>query len=117
MTASVRRSGIRLYLVPQIGKKSLENLSARDVRTALSKISKDSTPATAKESHRVLRSSLSAACREELITRNVAKLVEAPEVDTYEGQLWTLEQTLAFILVSRRDPLYAAFILAVGLGL
>ncbi|WP_308426876.1 tyrosine-type recombinase/integrase [Streptomyces kronopolitis] len=73
--------------------------------------------ATAKESHRVLRSGLSAACREELITRNVAKLVEAPKVDTYEGQLWTLEQTLAFTLVARRDPLYAGFMLAVGLGL
>ncbi|MFD9812440.1 tyrosine recombinase XerC [Streptomyces sp. NPDC059080] len=116
-TAAKYETHIRLYLVPELGKKSLEKLSARDVRTALSKISKANTSATAKESHRVLRSALSAACREELITRNVAKLVEAPKVDTYEGQLWTLEQTLAFILVSRRDPLYAAFMLAVGLGL
>jgi integrase len=116
-TAAKYETHIRLYLVPRLGKKSLEKLGARDVRMALSEISKASTSATAKESHRVLRSALSAACREELITRNVAKLVEAPKVDTYEGQLWTLEQTLAFILIARRDPLYAAFMLAVGLGL
>ncbi|MFE7610931.1 site-specific integrase [Streptomyces celluloflavus] len=116
-TAAKYETHIRLYLVPYLGKKTLEKLSVRDVRTALARISKASAPATAKESHRVLRSALSAACREELIVRNVVKLVEAPKVDTYEGQLWTLEQTLAFILATRRDPLYAAFMLAVGLGL
>ncbi|MGW5940305.1 site-specific integrase [Streptomyces celluloflavus] len=116
-TAAKYETHICLYLVPYLGKKTLEKLSVRDVRTALARISKASAPATAKESHRVLRSALSAACREELIVRNVVKLVEAPKVDTYEGQLWTLEQTLAFILAARRDPLYAAFMLAVGLGL
>ncbi|MFE7664440.1 site-specific integrase [Streptomyces celluloflavus] len=116
-TAAKYETHICLYLVPYLGKKTLEKLSVRDVRTALARISKASAPATAKESHRVLRSALSAACREELIVRNVVKLVEAPKVDTYEGQLWTLEQTLAFILAARRDPLYAAFMFAVGLGL
>lgn len=108
---------VRRYLVPQLGKKSLERLSVRDVRTALKTIAAASSSATAKESHKVLRSALSAACREELITRNVVTLVEAPKVDPYEGQLWTLEETLAFILTARRDPLYAAFMLAIGLGL
>jgi hypothetical protein len=63
--------------VPQLGKKSLERLSVRDVRTALKTIAAASSSATAKESHKVLRSALSAACREELITRNVVTLVEA----------------------------------------
>ncbi|MFF4405876.1 tyrosine recombinase XerC [Streptomyces sp. NPDC001404] len=108
---------VRLYLVPQVGKKSLEKLSARDVRTALARIAKATTAATAKESHRVLRSAITAACRDELITRNVVQLVEAPTVEPYEGRLWTLDQTLTFIMAARRDPLYAAFMLAVGLGL
>ena len=116
-TCAKYETHIRLYLVPYLGKKTLEKLSVRDVRTALAQIGKATTEATARESHRVLRSAISAACREELITRNIVKLVEAPKVDPYEGQLWTLEQALAFILASRRDPLYAAFMLAVGLGL
>ncbi|WP_079110507.1 tyrosine-type recombinase/integrase [Streptomyces roseifaciens] len=107
----------RLYLNPHLGTKTLEKLSARDVRAALARIAKATTAATAKESHRVLRSALSTACREELITRNVVKLVEAPSVDVYESSVWTLEETLKFIFVARRDPLYAAFMLAVGLGL
>lgn len=108
---------VRCYLVPKLGTKTLEKLSVRDVRTAVARIEKESTAATAKESHRVLRTALSAAVREELITRNVVKLVEAPTVNAYEAQVWTLEQTLTFILTARRDPLYAAFMLAVGLGL
>ncbi|MEV4502704.1 site-specific integrase [Streptomyces klenkii] len=116
-TCAKYETHVRLYLVPRLGKKTLEKLSVRDVRTALAQIAKATTSATAKESHRVLRSALTAACREELITRNVVKLVEAPKVDSYEGQLWNLDQTLAFILTARRDPLYAAFMLAVGLGL
>lgn len=108
---------VRRYLVPQLGKKTLERLSVRDVRTALKAIAVASSSATAKESHKVLRSAMSAACREELIARNVVSLVEAPKVDPYEGKLWTLEETLAFILTARRDPLYAAFMLAIGLGL
>ncbi|GGP55474.1 site-specific integrase [Streptomyces abikoensis] len=108
---------VRLYLVPRLGKKTLEKLSARDVRRALKEITAAATAATARESHRVLRSALSAACREELITRNVVKLVEAPKVSPYEGRVWTLGQTADFILTARRDPLYAAFMLAIGLGL
>ena len=49
----------------------------------------------------VLRTALSAACREELITRNVATLVEPP---------------LDFLAAARKDPLYAAFVLAIALG-
>lgn len=116
-TCAKYETHVRLSLIPYLGKKTLEKLSVRDVRTAFAQITASTTAATARESHKVLRSALSAACREELITRNVVTLVEAPKVDSYEGQLWTVEQTLAFILTARRDPLYAAFVLAVGLGL
>ncbi|CAM5726871.1 Site-specific integrase OS=Streptomyces antimycoticus OX=68175 GN=SSPO_048200 PE=4 SV=1 [Streptomyces antimycoticus] len=60
---------------------------------------------------------MSAACREELITRNVVTLVEAPKVDPYEGKLWTLDKCSRSSSPARRDPLYAAFMLAIGLGL
>lgn len=69
---------VRLYLSPMLGTKRLESLSVPDVRRFLLQLEKKTTTATAKESHRVLRTALSAACREELIVRNVAKLVEPP---------------------------------------
>ncbi|MFF4308444.1 tyrosine-type recombinase/integrase, partial [Streptomyces sp. NPDC001601] len=100
-----------------LGAKRLESLGVADVRRFLVRLEKEATAATAKESHRVLRSALSSACREELITRNVAKLVEPPRTDTKELHPWTLDETLDFLVASRKDPLYAAFVLAIAMGL
>ncbi|MFJ8132536.1 tyrosine-type recombinase/integrase [Streptomyces hydrogenans] len=108
---------VRLYLVPGIGSKRLESLSVADVRRFLVQLEKKTTAATAKESHRVLRTALAAACREELITRNVASLVEPPRPKARELSPWSLDETLDFLSASRRDPLYAAFVLAIAMGL
>ncbi|MFC8430687.1 tyrosine-type recombinase/integrase [Streptomyces sp. NPDC057253] len=108
---------VRLYLVPMLGSKRLESLGVADVRRFLTQLENRTTAATAKESHRVLRTALSAACREELITRNVAGLVEPPRASSRELSPWTLDETLDFLAASRKDPLYAAFVLAIAMGL
>ncbi|MGW1517645.1 tyrosine-type recombinase/integrase [Streptomyces sp. NPDC002287] len=110
-------SHVRLYLAPMIGGKRLESLGVADVRRFLVQLERKTTAATAKESHRVLRTALTAACREELISRNVASLVEPPRPKARELSPWTLEETLDFLAASRRDPLYAAFVLAIAMGL
>jgi integrase len=108
---------VRLYLSPMLGTKRLESLSVADVRRFLLQLEKKTTAATAKESHRVLRTALSAACREELIVRNVAKLVEPPRAAVRDLSPWSLDETLNFLAAARRDPLYAAFVLAIAMGL
>ncbi|MEW2050643.1 site-specific integrase [Streptomyces sp. NPDC005476] len=108
---------VRLYLAPMVGSKRLESLSVADVRRFLNQLESKTTAATAKESHRVLRTALSAACREELIARNVAGLVEPPRASSREVSPWTLDETLDFLAASRKDPLYAAFVLAIAMGL
>ncbi|MEU4079715.1 site-specific integrase [Streptomyces venezuelae] len=108
---------VRLYLSPMLGTKRLESLSVPDVRRFLLQLEKKTTAATAKESHRVLRTALSAACREELIVRNVAKLVEPPRAAVRDLSPWSLDETLDFLAAARRDPLYAAFVLAIAMGL
>ncbi|GGU32794.1 hypothetical protein GCM10010274_19820 [Streptomyces lavendofoliae] len=108
---------VRLHLVPGIGSKRLESLSVADVRRFLVQLEKKTTAATAKESHRVLRTALTAACREELITRNVATLVEPPRSKARELSPWSLDETLDFLAAARRDRLYAAFVLAIAMGL
>ncbi|MFG2299443.1 tyrosine-type recombinase/integrase [Actinacidiphila glaucinigra] len=108
---------VRLYLVPRLGSKRLESLSVADVRRFLNSLERDTTGPTAKESHRVLRTALSAACREELVARNVAALVEPPRPRARELSPWTLDETLTFLAAARKDPLYAAFVLAIAMGL
>ncbi|MFI6855939.1 tyrosine-type recombinase/integrase [Streptomyces sp. NPDC050416] len=108
---------VRLYLVPVLGTKRLESLSVADVRRFITRMQTTHTAATAKEAHRVLRTALTAAVREELITRNVASLVEPPRVKQREIRPWSLEETLTFLEAARKDPLYAAFVLAIAMGL
>ncbi|MEW2065965.1 site-specific integrase [Streptomyces sp. NPDC007346] len=107
---------IRLYLVPMLGSKRLESLSVADVRRFLVRLEQQTTAATAKESHRVLRTALTAACREELVMRNVATLVEPPSAVARDLSPWSLDETLSFLTSARKDPLYAAFVLAIALG-
>ncbi|MFK4138431.1 tyrosine-type recombinase/integrase [Streptomyces filamentosus] len=115
-TAAKYEVHIRLYLVPMLGSKRLESLGVADVRRFLVQLEKKTSAATAKESHRVLRTALTAACREELVSRNVATLVEPPTVAARELSPWSLDETLDFLAAARKDPLYAAFVLAIALG-
>ncbi|MEU2655865.1 tyrosine-type recombinase/integrase [Streptomyces sp. NPDC007325] len=115
-TAAKYEVHVRLYLVPMLGSKRLESLGVADVRRFLVQLEKKTSAATAKESHRVLRTALTAACREELVSRNVATLVEPPTVAARELSPWSLDETLDFLAAARKDPLYAAFVLAIALG-
>lgn len=71
---------VRLYLVPLLGSRRLESLTTTNVRHMISKVTAQSSAATSKEAHRVLRTAITAACRDELISRNVVQLVPAPRV-------------------------------------
>ncbi|MFQ6198919.1 tyrosine-type recombinase/integrase [Streptomyces sp. NPDC000405] len=108
---------VRLYLVPMLGSKRLETLGPRHVRVFLADLARKTTAATAKEAHRVLRTALTAACRDELVGRNVAALVEPPKVVSREASPWSLDETLSFLQEARKDPLYAAFVLGIAMGL
>ncbi|MEV6207185.1 tyrosine-type recombinase/integrase [Kitasatospora sp. NPDC051914] len=116
-TASKYEMHVRLYLLPLLGSKGLESLSPRDVRLFLAKVTERASAATAKESHKVLRTALTSACRDELISRNVAMMVPPPRVVSKESRPWTLDETLTFLAAARNDPLYAAFVLAIALGM
>ncbi|WP_436777849.1 tyrosine-type recombinase/integrase [Yinghuangia sp. YIM S09857] len=108
---------VRLHLIPGLGTRRLETLSVQHVRRFLAGLEKRTTAATAKEAHRVLRTALTAACRDELISRNVVSLVEAPHPETHEIRPWSLAETLEFLEAARGESLYAAFVLAITMGL
>ncbi|MDX3087377.1 MULTISPECIES: hypothetical protein [Streptomyces] len=55
--------------------------------------------------------------REELITRNVALLVDMPEVSKDRGTAWNAREAIAFLRSVRAHRLYAACVLVLVLGL
>ena len=93
---------VRLHLKPMLGKKSLENLSVRDVQAAIDKWHADGVGIrTIHKLRTALSSALTRAMREELIFRNVARLVILPKYRPKAKIIWTTEQQLKFFEVAK----------------
>ncbi|RKN07293.1 tyrosine-type recombinase/integrase [Streptomyces radicis] len=109
---------VRLYLIPHLGKKSMVRLTPTQVRTALATMKREEVPPpTRAETLRVLRNALNRARREELLTRNVAELVDMPRVDKQERKPWSAKEAITFLSAVRQHRLYAALVLLLTLGL
>lgn len=65
----------------------------------------------------VLSAALTRAVREELIPRNVARLVELPQWQRGTIRPWAADEAKQFLGAARADPLYAAFVLLILYGL
>lgn len=65
----------------------------------------------------VLSAALTRAVREELIPRNVARLVELPQWQRGTIRPWAADEAKQFLGAARPDPLYAAFVLLILYGL
>ncbi|MDQ3579532.1 MAG: site-specific integrase [Actinomycetota bacterium] len=73
-------SNIRLHLTPRIGKRRLARLTVRDVRLMVDAMRTGGHKARVVQYvHATLRAALEHACREELVSRNVAKLVRVEQ--------------------------------------
>ncbi|MFH9739206.1 tyrosine-type recombinase/integrase [Streptomyces roseolus] len=136
----------RLYIRPALGKKRLNRLSPTDVRLFLAAFKDgclcclrgvDATrPAgeqtccavrkccerrpsarTVQYVHAVLRSALQQAVREELIARNVAKIVETPTVQREEVRPLDTGEVRLLLKAARDHRLYALWLLLVSTGL
>lgn len=82
------RSKVDQYIVPALGKKRLDRLTAADVRALhryitdpKSKGGRGLTATTAHHAHRVLGTALNDAMRDGKVTRNVVTLVPAPPME------------------------------------
>ncbi|GAA4511631.1 site-specific integrase [Nonomuraea ferruginea] len=136
---------VRLYLVPGLGKKRLDKLTVRDVQTWLNTLPALCTCCAQKkqrkkpccsigkccEDHpsrgtiesirRVFRSALTHAIREELISKNVVALTTLPKMAAKKRKhiVWNVDDARKYLehLRATDEPLYAAFVLMLVLGL
>jgi integrase len=109
---------IRRYLKPGLGHHRLRRLSVPIVQAFLN--AKLGEPHSIRNVHmmrQVLSAALSRAVREELLTRNVAKLTELPAWAPGDVRPWSVDETLAFLRAARTDLLYPAFVLLIIYGM
>jgi integrase len=117
-TYALYEMNIRLYLKPGLGGRKLTSLSIADVQRFLGqRLEKGDSVRKVQVMRTVLSSALTRAVREELIGRNVARLVELPEWRPKPARPWTADEARQFLAASKSDPLHAAFVLLVLYGL
>ncbi|MFI9422126.1 tyrosine-type recombinase/integrase [Streptomyces achromogenes] len=111
-------SKVRLYIRPHLGKKPLVRLSAAQVRAFMATLTQQEIPAPTRfEVLRTLRNALNRAIKEEILTRNVALLVDMPKVSKDKGTAWNAREAIAFLRSARAHRFYAACVLVLVLGL
>ena len=116
---------VRLHIKPALGSKRLSQLTPAEVRTFLQAKVKEVdehgrrrlSARTVQYLHAILRAALQHAVREELVARNVARLVQPPRVPHEEVRPLDDDEIRAFLAAGRTDRLYAAYLLMIGLGL
>lgn len=144
-TAETYAMHVRLYIVPGLGLNRLDKLTVRDVRNWVNTLleqcqccaqgldAKRETPRccavgecceripsrrTVQDARAVLRSALTNAMTEELISKNVAGLVKVRSARKKKRHPWSVEEARQFLEAANtaRDPLYAAYVLILVLG-
>ncbi|KLL11590.1 MULTISPECIES: site-specific integrase [Protofrankia] len=137
---------VRIYLVPGLGKKRLNKLTAADVRQFIRRMENtclccargrdEARPEGERRCcalgrccerrpskrqvqvvHAVLRNALQAAVREELVRRNVAKLVQVSTPRYGIDRGLTVDQAHTLLDAAAGDRLYALLVLALFLGM
>ena len=117
-TYALYETNIRLYLAPGLGTRQLKQLSVASVQMFLNqRLEKGDSVRKVQIMRTVLSAALSRAVREELISRNVARLVELPEWQRGTIRPWSADEAKRFLAAARPDPLYATFLLLILYGL
>lgn len=138
----------RCYLIPGLGARRLDRLTSRDVQTWINSVGRTCqccaqgkdvrraahkrrccgigkccedmpSPTTVAHIRRVLRTVLSQAGTDGLVTHNAAKTVKLPTIRKRKRKAWTSDEARRFLESARtdNDPLYAAYVLVLILGL
>jgi integrase len=117
-------TNVRLHIKPLIGSKKLAKLTARDVRQMIETLRAKPlsrgigimSDRAVQYVHATLRSALEQACREELISRNVAKLVQSNVRDAGQHEPYSVQESKRLLIHAQRHRLHALWVLLVMLG-
>jgi integrase len=117
-TFELYESVIRLHLKPAIGSIRLAKLSVRDVQTMLNEQLEGGRSLRSVHLCRsVLRAALSRAEREELLIRNVAKLITLRAWKRKPILPWSVDEAARFLDAAKPHRWYAAYVMLLVYGM
>jgi integrase len=112
------RINVQHHILPYLGNVPIGRLTVHQVQKMLDALEDGGlSPTSVRYVRSTLRSALSTAERQGIVTRNVAKLVELPDWERPQVQPLTPEDAAKFLAVARGDRLEAVYTVAMALGL
>jgi integrase len=106
------------HLVPTLGKIRLDQLTPLHVQGMINnRLREGLSPKTVAYVHQVLRTALSTAVRWDIVSRNVAKLVDRPRIERKSVNPLTPDEARRFLAAIQGHRLEALFSVALSLGL
>jgi integrase len=118
LTHEQYRQHVKLYLAPLLGHHRLDKLAPQHVRQLISQKLEDSlSPRTVQLSLVILRRALGQAVKDDLVGRNVAKLVDSPRWKRPEIKPWESGEAGQFLDAVKGERLEGAYLVALSLGL
>lgn len=145
-TYATYEGDVRLHIIPGIGKRKLKSLQASHIREWLNSLrttcqccaqGKDAarqtarccakpepqccranlSPSSIRHVLRVLRAALQDAVDEEILSRNVARLVQLRVTDERRVRSFSRDEAIRFLQVAEHHRLYALWAVALSMGL
>ena len=107
------RSMIRCHLVPTLGHIKLQKLTIGDLQAFYAEKRQTLKPGSLSVINAALSAALEDALKQGLVARNVAKLIDLPSRERYEGQVLTVEQARKLLETACGSRLDALLLVAV----
>jgi integrase len=118
LTYAGYKVNVEKHLIPTIGTIRLDQLSPSDVQALINdRLAGGLSSKTVAYVHTVLRTALNLAVRWELVSRNVARLVDGPRIERKPISPLTPDEARHFLRAIRGHRLEALFSVALALGL
>jgi integrase len=117
-TVELYESVIRLHLKPAVGSIPLTKLTVHDIQTMLNEqLANGRSLRSVHLVRSVLRAALSQAEREELVIRNVAKLVTLRAWKRKPIEPWSADEAVQFLVAAKSHRWYAAYVMLLVYGM
>jgi integrase len=111
-------TNVRLHIVPRVGNRRLDKLTPKDVRAMLDAMRKGGAGARLiQHTHATLRAALQHGFREELVSRNVAQLVQVPRPEKKRRQALSADDAKKLLKVAADDRLATLIVVTLLLGM
>lgn len=123
---SVKESTYRTYhinlithILPELENIPLSNLKAMHIQQFYNKLlnEKQLNHNTVRKIHTILVNALDRAVKFDMVTKNVATLVEPPKESKAEMQVWDVDEVLTFLDAAKESHLYMVYLIAINTGM